>query len=193
MFNHLLVSPHRWRRSLLLIVLPLIVMTVFERSERATREWVGAGLDLDLELLQLVLSEHFQMTRLGGYLRELPSAFRGARRRRHVLPAAAGAGARRAGQGAHHGARTPGSKCRSTTTCTRRSTSASSCRKSIGPTGLLALKPLQVTSHRDDWHRYLLKQADVRAQIRDRQARVQAQIKEQQARIRERLRPQKRG
>ena len=27
---------------------------------------------------------------------------------------------------------------------------------SIGTTALLALKPLQVTSHRDDWHRYLL-------------------------------------
>src|SRR6476620_9612488 len=59
------------------IVLPLIVMTVFERSERATREWVGSGLDLDLELLQLVLSEHFQMTRLGGYLRELREHFEG--------------------------------------------------------------------------------------------------------------------
>jgi hypothetical protein len=31
--------------------------------------------------------------------------------------------------------------------------------KSIGPTGLLALKPLQVTSHRDDWHKFLLTQA----------------------------------
>jgi hypothetical protein len=30
---------------------------------------------------------------------------------------------------------------------------------SIGPAGLLALKPLRVTSHRDDWHTYLLEQA----------------------------------
>jgi len=30
--------------------------------------------------------------------------------------------------------------------------------KSIGPTGLLALRPLQVTNDRDDWLRYLLKQ-----------------------------------
>jgi hypothetical protein len=29
-------------------------------------------------------------------------------------------------------------------------------RSSIGTTGLLALHPVQVTSHRDDWHRYLL-------------------------------------
>jgi hypothetical protein len=28
--------------------------------------------------------------------------------------------------------------------------------KSIGKTGLLALGPLHVTTHRDDWHRYLL-------------------------------------
>ncbi len=30
-------------------------------------------------------------------------------------------------------------------------------RSSIGTTGLLALKPLQVTSRRDEWHGYLLK------------------------------------
>ena len=29
----------------------------------------------------------------------------------------------------------------------------------IGTTGLLALRPLQLTSHRDRWHRYLLEQA----------------------------------
>ena len=32
-------------------------------------------------------------------------------------------------------------------------------RKTIGPTGLLALRPLQMTSDRDDWHQYLLKHA----------------------------------
>ena len=30
-------------------------------------------------------------------------------------------------------------------------------QRSIGRTGLLALKPLQVTSRRDDWHRHLLR------------------------------------
>jgi protease PrsW len=29
-------------------------------------------------------------------------------------------------------------------------------QSSIGRTGLLALKPLQITSGRDQWHRYLL-------------------------------------
>jgi hypothetical protein len=32
-------------------------------------------------------------------------------------------------------------------------------RRSIGRTGLIALRPLQVTSDRDAWHRYLLEQA----------------------------------
>jgi hypothetical protein len=31
--------------------------------------------------------------------------------------------------------------------------------KAIGRTGLMALRPLQVTGDRDQWHRYLLKQA----------------------------------
>jgi hypothetical protein len=31
-------------------------------------------------------------------------------------------------------------------------------RRSIGATGRLALKPLHVTSHRDDWHGYFLAQ-----------------------------------
>ena len=33
-------------------------------------------------------------------------------------------------------------------------------RSSIGRTGLLALHPVHVTSHRDDWHRYLLTGTD---------------------------------
>jgi hypothetical protein len=31
-------------------------------------------------------------------------------------------------------------------------------QQSIGRIGLLALKPLQVTTHRDQWHRHLLQQ-----------------------------------
>jgi len=31
--------------------------------------------------------------------------------------------------------------------------------QAIGSTGLLALRPLQATGHRDHWHRYLLEHA----------------------------------
>ena len=62
---------------LLLIVLPPVLLGVFTRSERATREWMGDGLDLDVELLRLVLSEDFGQTRLGRYLTELRARFPG--------------------------------------------------------------------------------------------------------------------
>ena len=39
-------------------------------------------------------------------------------------------------------------------------------QRSIGRTGLLALEPLQVTSHRDYWHRFMLSQAGARARIK---------------------------
>src|SRR5688572_31576058 len=47
-YNHLLVFP-ALAPMLMLIALPVVVAAVFERSERATREWVGAGLDLRSE------------------------------------------------------------------------------------------------------------------------------------------------
>ena len=75
-FNHALVSP-LLAAGVLTLVLPLVVLVVFGESERRTREWVGDGLDLDVELLDLVLSEHFQATRLGNYLRELRTRFEG--------------------------------------------------------------------------------------------------------------------
>ena len=37
---------------------------------------------------------------------------------------------------------------------------------SIGRTGLLALEPLRVTSHRDYWHQHLLKQSGSHARAR---------------------------
>ena len=63
--------------AVIMFVLPLLVLFVFDRCERATREWMGAGMDLDIEVLQLVSSEHFTLTRFGQYLQELRSRFPG--------------------------------------------------------------------------------------------------------------------
>ena len=63
--------------AVLLFVVPLVVLAVFERSERLTREWVGDGMDLDVELLALMRSSAFGGTRLGGYLAQLQSRFPG--------------------------------------------------------------------------------------------------------------------
>jgi PrsW family intramembrane metalloprotease len=52
-FNHRLLPPMA-QTLVLLIVQPLLVLFVFQRSEQATRDWIGPGLDLDVGLLNLV-------------------------------------------------------------------------------------------------------------------------------------------
>ena len=75
-FNHFPMPPVV-QTCVLLVVLPAVVTFAFERSERATREWVGEGMDLDVELLNLVTSPSFGQTRLGQYLVELRARFPG--------------------------------------------------------------------------------------------------------------------
>ena len=157
LYNHLLAYPAAGA-IIMLLALPFAVMVVFERSERTTREWIGAGLDLDLTLLQLVMSDGFQATRFGTYLRKLPSHFE-----RTVvvdmfcllrieLELAVQA---KAWLIAHEaGLDLPVDDDLHAALAER-----AYLRRSIGRTGLLALEPLQVTSHRDYWHSHLLAQA----------------------------------
>ena len=159
-FNHVLLPPLAMT-LVLLAVLPLVMLAVFHRSEKTTREWVGAGLDLDFELLQLVRSEHFAYTRLGQYLHQLKERFPG-----HVVAdmfcllrvelelsvqAKAMLMAREAGL------EMPGDD--DLQICLAE---LEHLHASIGRTGMLALKPLQVTGDRDRWHKYLLAQTSGR-------------------------------
>ena len=153
-YNHLLVFP-ALGPILTLVALPIVMVAVFERSERATREWMGAGLDLDLTLLQLVMSDGFQSTRFGRYLSQLPERFDG-----HVvadmfcllrieLELAVQAKARLIAEQA--GLELPVDDDVRAALAER-----AYLRQSIGRTGLLALEPLRVTSHRDYWNQHLL-------------------------------------
>jgi RsiW-degrading membrane proteinase PrsW (M82 family) len=156
-FNHALVSP-LLAAAVVMFVLPLVVLVVFTQSERKTREWVGAGLDLDMELLQLVKSAEFSGTRFGRYLAELRSRFPGpvvadmfcllqldlelAIRAKGMLMA-----------------REAGLSVPVDEALRARLAERSYLEKAIGRTGLLALRPLQVTSDFDHWHRHLLREA----------------------------------
>jgi protease PrsW len=156
-FNHVLLPPVAMT-LLLLVALPLLVLLVFQRSEDATREWVVAGLDLDVELLQLVGSEAFGYTRFGQYLRQLREQFEPAvvldmfclLRLQLELSVQAKAMLM---------AREAGLDVPVDDDLSAALSELAYLEKAIGPTGLLALKPLQVTSHRDDWHRFLLSRA----------------------------------
>jgi RsiW-degrading membrane proteinase PrsW (M82 family) len=159
-YNRALVSPVL-AAAVLLFVIPLVVIAVFDRSERLTREWIGDGLDLDVELLALIRSAHFGTTRLGRYLAELGARFPGpivadmfcllqldlelSIRAKGMLMA-----------------REAGLEVAIDDDVRAKLAERAYLHRSIGPTGLLALRPLQTTSDRDDWHRYLLRQADSR-------------------------------
>ena len=153
-FNHLLLPPLA-TTALLLVVLPVLILVVFQRSEHATREWVVAGLDLDIELLQLMASDVFGATRFGKYLASLENQFSrdvlvdmfcllrvelelAIQAKALVLAAEAGLDApvhpdAAAGLG-----------------------EIESLRQSIGRAGVLALRPLHITTDRDVWHRHVL-------------------------------------
>jgi RsiW-degrading membrane proteinase PrsW (M82 family) len=156
-YNNMLLPPIA-ATFVLLIAVPLVIVVVFRRSEIATRDWVTAGLDLDLELLALVSSDDFAHTRFGAHLRDLTTRTPGPvvadmfcllrLELELAIQAKAMLMARDAGLKI-----VPGDDLRAAL-AERRYLEAS-----IGRTGLRALQSLQVTSDRDRWHRYLLEQA----------------------------------
>jgi RsiW-degrading membrane proteinase PrsW (M82 family) len=155
-FNHALVSP-LLAALVLMIGLPLAVLAVFGRSERATHDWVGEGLDLDVTLLELLESEHFGATRLGRYLEDLRARFPGpvVADMFCLLQLDLELGIRAK---AMLMARQAGVEMGVDDALRARLEERAYLERAIGPTGLLALRPLQMTSGRDRWHRYLLEQ-----------------------------------
>ena len=153
-FNHVPLPPVAMT-ALLLVALPAVVLLVFQRSEAATRDWVSAGLDLDLMMLDVFSSETFSYTKFGRYLQELRDRFPGPvvadmlcllRVELELsVQAKAAVMVREAGVilPVHDDAR-------------HALAEVQYLRSSIGTTGVLALQPFGVTSHRDDWHRNLL-------------------------------------
>jgi hypothetical protein len=156
-FNHALVSP-LLAAAVLMIGLPIAVLAVFTRSEQATHDWVGDGLDLDIELLQLLQSEHFGSTRLGRYLEDLRAHFPGpvVADMFCLLQLELELGIRAK---AMLMARQVGMAMGVDAPLRAKLVERAYLERAIGSTGLLALRPLQMTGHRDQWHRYLLEQA----------------------------------
>jgi len=76
LFNHFLLDP-MISSALLVLLMPLLVIAVFERSERATTAWLGTGLDSDVELLEMIGSGEIHQTHVGEYLESLKSRFPG--------------------------------------------------------------------------------------------------------------------
>lgn len=73
-YNHFLVSPVL-EVACLVIGVPLVMLAVFQRSERTLEDWLGLGFDTDAEMLASFHSGKFAETRVGAYLVSIRNHF----------------------------------------------------------------------------------------------------------------------
>lgn len=154
LYNHFLLQP-LIATALIVLVFPYISFAIFQQSERDTKSWLGSGFDTDQELLRAMRTGQMSATPVGKYLTTLRSRFPAEaivdmlcllRLRAELGIRAKGIlMMREAGFEAE-----PDPTLRDTFTEVRY------LEKSIGPTGMLALKPFLHTSTRDLWQLNLL-------------------------------------
>ena len=151
-YNHFFFSPVLAAVGILL-VLPPIALLVFARSEATLEDWLESGFDADTQLLTLINSGQFPDSKAGHYLQSLRARFDGAvvadllcylRTRTELALRAKGIlMLRESGFEA-----TPDAATR------ERFAELEYLERSIGRTGLLAIKPFLRMSRRDLWQLY---------------------------------------
>ena len=153
-YNHFFLAPIVNTLAVLL-TLPLLLVMVFERSEKAVSDWLGMGFDADTELLELINSGEFSTSKVGLYLHSLKEKFAGPivvdllcylRLHTELSIRAKGLLMMR-----ESGFDTPvGEETRS------KLEELQYLESSIGATGILAMKPFMQMSHKDLWKIYVL-------------------------------------
>ncbi|MEK7347649.1 MAG: PrsW family glutamic-type intramembrane protease [Candidatus Eisenbacteria bacterium] len=152
-FN-LFVLPPLVTTGLLAAAMPILLSAVFARSERTTRDWLGVGMDRDVEALEQILSGEVVETPVGHYLSQLRSRFPGtvvadmlcmlrvqlelSLRAKGILMA-----------------RSAGIELPPDPEVRDNLTELRYLEKSVGPVGMLALKPLMAGKER--WEQELLR------------------------------------
>jgi hypothetical protein len=130
-------------------------MFAFNRSERITREWLGTGMDSDMELLDLIVSERIDGSPIGTYLQTMKNRFPGPTvadmlclLRIHCELAM---GAKAVLLMREHGIKpTPNPEIK------EKFAELQYLEKSLGRTGRLAVMPFLKTSRRDLWQLYMV-------------------------------------
>ena len=153
-FNHLVLNP-LLTTALLLLATPLLLLAVFDRSEKSTAQWLGSNLDSDVELLELILSEQMADSRVGRYLDSLRARFPGpvvadmfCLLRIYLELSLAAKGILLA--------RSAGIRIPVDDHLRANFGELRYLEKSVGPTGRLAILPFMRTSSRDLWQLYML-------------------------------------
>jgi RsiW-degrading membrane proteinase PrsW (M82 family) len=154
-FNHFFLSPLLSTIGIV-VALPLLLNTVFSRSEAAVGDWLGKGFDADAEMLELINSDGFSDSPIGQYLHELKEKFEGpvvvdllcylrlytelALRAKGVLMM-----------------RENGFEVGIDEPTREKFAELSYLEKSIGKTGLLAIHPMLHMSHKELWQLYVIR------------------------------------
>lgn len=154
LFNHFFLSPVL-SAGVVLAVIPACLLWAFHRSEGAMSVWLGVGFDADAEMLELIRSGAVSDSHVGAYLQSLREKFRGEvvadmlcylRLSAEIALRAKGELMMR-----EHGFRSePDPGLRATFA------EMDYLEKSIGRTGLLALRPLFHDGGRQAWQARLL-------------------------------------
>jgi RsiW-degrading membrane proteinase PrsW (M82 family) len=153
-YNHFFFSPVKSTIGLL-VLLPLLMYVVFRASEKATRSWLGVKFDTDQELLEMIQSGRVTESRIGGYFESLQTRFSGevvvdmlcmlrlnlelSIRAKGILLM-----------------REAGFKPPVEPEIDEKFKELKYLEKTVGKTGLLALKPIFNMSDRDLWQLYML-------------------------------------
>ena len=75
-FNHFVLPPIVMT-GILLLVMPLLLVAVFEISERSTHAWLTSGFDSDFDFLESILGADLGTSRIGTYLKSMRKWFSG--------------------------------------------------------------------------------------------------------------------
>ena len=153
-YNHFFFSPFI-STIILLVFLPVVFLIVFDRSEKATETWLKTGLDTDVQILDMIMTETLAETNVGMYLQSLKGKFSGeilvdmlCMLRLHLELSIRAKGILLMRQSGFEPAIDPQIR--------QKFSELRYLEKSLGVTGKLAMAPLLHTSSRDLWQLYML-------------------------------------
>ena len=155
-FNHFFFSPLITTVGQL-VLLPLIILVVFSRSETSLREWLEIGLDTDVSVLEMIISGDISQSKIGQYLDSLQKRFPGevlvdmlCLLRTHLEIAIRAKGILMM--------REAGFKTPTDPEIQKRFDELKYLEKNIGKTGKLAISPFLHTSARDLWQLHMMRE-----------------------------------
>ncbi|HEX7880127.1 MAG TPA: PrsW family glutamic-type intramembrane protease [Candidatus Eisenbacteria bacterium] len=155
-FN-VLVLPPMVMTLVVLLVFPVLIYMVFQRSERVTQEWLGLNLDTDLEMLAAMTSGEIGDSKVGQYLMSLGDRFSKDVVADMYCLLQLNLELSILAKGVLM-ARSAGLDVPMTDDLRDQLREVRHLERSIGPTGRLAMKPIMRLSSRDLWQVYMLSQ-----------------------------------